>query len=335
MGLEAEWLDQEFSDFVPAIINDPLFEAALTAAEFYAQFQREAQKARGLILEGDVNTDINIALEGLNVFIELLRKTINDVINTGVFLLIIPPGQGGLARMRNFVRTALLNVRDPKRPTFSDEAFIWATGGLAFGFDVPRAQEAFTVITKVITSNVKMKRAALAERLETLGGVAPSYYKNQLAGDAGPIEKSPWQRARLSDLTPGLNEVLVKASSYLLTVQNSATVSTKDSFLDFANQQYSLTVGLIEEITNAISFLVNTLEKFPILVFGAKTPVVGGLNELISAVDRDFYNVDLHPELEPVTDISLTTGYFIVGGAPSLEAATAEYETVKGIYNLT
>lgn len=333
MALEVDWFEKSFIDFTPPVVAGLQSSGVLDAVKAYANIQRAIQKASALILSDDLSTAINPQIEIINAVLDDLQNVTADIINTGMYLLIVPPGPGGLERMKRFVKTSLLNARDPRRPTFSQDATVFAIGGLAFALDLPGIQEAFTVITNVITNNVLQRRAADAEKLENLQGLAPSYFKNQLAGDAGPIEPSPWQSVRLSDQTPALQDILFKANSMLASLSNSVTVSTVDSYKNFADRQYLLAISLVQEVDAAIKVMTDSLEDFPIKIFGA-LPATGGLGALIDAVETEIYDVSQHPELEGITDNTLTAGFFYVGGGPDASLVTEQYNLVKGIYKL-
>lgn len=337
MALVVNWTAANFSDYVPDVVTsltEPLPGApggVLDYVTLYANVQRAIQLAKAATFSTDILAGINPAIEAINLFLKQTKTATNDLFNTGLYFLLIPPGPGGLARTKRFVKTALLNARDPRRPTFSQDAFVYLQGGLVYTLDFPSIHEAFTVTTNVLLSNIQLKRAAGAEILSALQGIAPSFYKNQLAGFAGPIEQSPWVSVRLTDLIPGLGDILIQSNSLLQGLSQSVTTNSLQSYLDFANRQFSLVNSLILKIQDALDTLGNALEDFPLLACGAP-PAEGGLNALILAVEEDLFNPAVHPELEPVKDNTLTMGFIMVGGSVSLDAANTGYNALKTIF---
>lgn len=343
MALQANWHSIEFSDFIPPVVSALLASPPniLGVVDAYSIAKRALQLAAAAKFIPDITlpTPQDLQIAAISLFLDALRKATLDLANTGMYLLLIPPESGGVAqlggltRMKRFIKTSLLNSRDPRRPFFSSDAYVFAAGGLAYGVDIPAVQEAFTVTTNVLTSNIQQKRAAGVETLQTLQGVARSYFKNQLTGDAGPVERSVWQSMRLTDLTPGLNDILLGANSLLQGLSQSVTLKSVQSYFDFADRQFRLVTGLLDKIQSALAIMNSALEQFPILMFGA-APSQGGLDALISATVDDFYNPVKHPELIPVKDNTFTTGFLLVGGAPSPSVAETQYNLLKGIYQL-
>lgn len=347
MALEVNWSEGNLEDLIPDFIQD--LEAADFGglADLYANLKK-AEKAVAAVKFAQAAIDAagvaSAEILALTALIDLANDAITDFVNTGIYFLAIPPLTGDTQTFSNYIRSALLNQRDPRRPVFSSTATIMGFGGFAFSVDNFVTELAFDSIKKGIISKEDIQRALDIRNLPKRDGLSQSYFKNVLAGTARPIKDSPWAVIKISDIVPGLEDVAISVKSFLLGLKNSVQVSALQSYLNFAQRYVNNVTAIIESIKSTIDFLKNSLDSLPLRIFDIP-PAVGGTVELSLALSG-FFDPSEHTELQDVGAPIFITGFFIMAGtnltADSGEAAfnvgkasvEAKYDVLKILFDV-
>lgn len=303
-----------------------------------------------------------LLLDSMNVIIEKTRKFLTDMRATGVYVLpvgirkssqkMVPltaatpvinfledvqnPNDGiagyghpgGLQGLKSFIRTALLNARDPSRPNFADTAYIGSMSFFGYGLDAIAAARIAKIVEFLVVFSDENKRAALLENFDRdvgkeanddinriVGPFADAFTVNRLANTARDVAPAAWIHRNLNQLLPRqVEDGFIIADQFLVALQRSLgaiqnVISRLVKMLVKALHEIQATLQAIKDL---ISFLDLLLEHFPVVTMFS-SPQSGGTLELANSLD-EWFDSAIHQELKEIKDTSYTVGFMLVYG---------------------
>jgi len=267
----------------------------------------------------------------INQLIAQVEDLINSVRETGASLLIVPPGVGGVQRIEQQFRLALLNEADGSRPTFglpatrqgtAPTSFVGVLGAFINGPDFKDIQEGFDLLNNVFAFIDKVKSISLNvfevikdDPSRALDFFFPNYQNQVNAGTARPIGVPRWITIRLVDLIPGADDALSEATDYLNGVSDWVPKSAATEFLDFLSRQIARATAFVDSINSSINQINGAFVGLPAQVF-IVTPFEGSTLDLAAAAS-DIFNPAKNTGLQAVSAQSYTAGVLCVFGGPS------------------
>lgn len=289
----------------------------------------------------------------LRPIIEDLRERIQDFRKTGIYMLplgfrlgkqgVVSAGDdfpfltGGRDALKNAIRAAVLNDRDPGRPPFGNDAYVGGIGVFAFGPDAAIIRVAKDLLEKAFIGDDAVAQAAagLVKYTRTLGdtrffteGFKDAYQQYRDANTITPQTYTPWISRTLQDLVPGVGAFLLRVEAALngilavsLKIRLAAEIL---AVIQAALQEIALLLRIIEDI---VKFLDLILTRFPVLIMRFE-PQIGGVRGLARDLD-DWFNPSLHPELADFSPNAYAAGMLFLAGFPSFEDADDTSGTIE------
>lgn len=311
------------------------------------------------IVEGILSRAFDLALGGfIRPIIEDLRDRIRDLRKTGVYML--PVGfhaganatvgsvqitrpdtvrdlgvRGGLQGLKNHLRTAFLNERDPRWPGLSHNAFVCGTGVFAFGLDMSAIDTVADLIEKGFMSDPMLRSCQDLEKYAvglTADGLTSTFkdafdsYRS--AQSAKFFQKSRWSSLTLEELLPTeFSDFLIKLEA---TLNGILALTFKVNLFQKYIAVIKATIVRIQEmlalVQSVIAFLDLLLVRFPVAIF--QFDGVGGMPGMADALD-DWFDPQKHPELSDVPPGSMMIGLLLMAGSTS----AAELDENRAIIN--
>lgn len=326
--LTVEWEDANLQQFLPGEITSladilPPFQAFLEAVGLAKQTSVAlSQKFPPPTFTPDP------LLVGIQATLDTLRELTEDLINTGVSVLFVPVTTGGLRAHSRFIRANLLNSRDPRRPDFSDDAYVAGFGMLGFGIDNLAVDQIKRSFEGAFLTDENTQRIADKVRLERVGKFFDPFKKNKIAGTAKPIPDSPWVTLRASDFIPKAGEVLNKVQSFLASLQSHIDSEQITKYIKFIDQTLTQVAETITAVDDVLNFINESFPDLPLKFYSFRAQS-GGTDAVANSI-ASWMNPALQPELEDVPGDAYTTGVFVMWGAPTFEEVQATYEFWQG-----
>jgi len=136
MGDFPDWKSLTLADLIPALGDLQTILDAINAGH-------EALKVTHDQLKADVNQKVSQLEDIIDSTVDGLNTLKQNIDNTGIFLLFVPPDLtgGGLPQFQTTLSLSLSDVDDPSRPQFAETAFITGFVVLAGGPSLSEAQE--------------------------------------------------------------------------------------------------------------------------------------------------------------------------------------------------
>jgi len=259
----------------------------------------------------------------ISAALEALDNLLNDLINTGGFLLVIPPQRGGLNGFGNFVRVALSNDRLIDRPRFTEDAFVAAFGGFAFAPDNLVAQTFATTFNRFLSADEFIRRKSGVEALVSTATFRAHDTKFKLARSASPIEDGPWVSVSAAKFIPKAGDLVADISSYLRGINRQVKSNPFDDFIRLTDQIIANADQFADDIEETADFIDASFPDLPIKFFKVD-PQSGGTDAVFEST-KDWFNRQAHIEdLEDVPENSFITGFFVYIGGPDLSTVTEQ-----------
>lgn len=321
--IDVEWSDSNMEEFIPediiALVEEvlvPVTSFVSDAAEASAVLAEAAK-----LLSSAIPPTPDPLLLGIQALVNQLDDLLNDLVNTGGSLLLVPPFTAGLKRFSNFIRRELVNTRNAEVPNFSKSAYIGAWGVMAHAPDVVGIQAIYNDLVLGVSVDETISRKLNIPSLISTANFAAHDLKFKLARTAAPQEDTPWVTMQASQFIPKSGEIVRSISQYLVGINSQIARNPLDEFIDLSNQVAATAQAFSDDLQRTADFIDAVFPDIPIKLFKA-SPTIGGTEALTLSL-LDWFDADQHTELSDVSDNAYTAGYIIVYGAPSLAQAQA------------
>lgn len=350
-----------FGDELRAFIQNDALQTSTAALKAILEIETGAARIAEIAAVTGV---VNPVTAVLALLIDNLRKRIEDVRKTGIYMLpiglqteanttilggsvTVPTGitssfstSGGLNGVQRYIRKNLRNRRDPARPNFSEEAYVGGFGFIAFGLDKATLDKVKDLITKGFFSDAMTRRKAGLETFAATTDLTKvftsAYEANRIALTARPIPDSPWIFTNVGKMLPAsvFNDPLIALEGLLvgiLAILGAADALFK-KFLSFVQATLKQIEDLIRILNDVIELLDLLFLRFPLAIFSFE-PQLGGTKAIEDSLSDWFSSA--RPQLNDVPDNSFMVGLFTMFGAPGLSEVQVTRDILGAIVSFS
>lgn len=294
----------------------------------------------------------------IRVIVQNITARIEDLRKTGIYMLPIgfsigPPGSIkvtgkdvtvptatlnaviGLGGLRNTLSLALLNARDPHRPSFGPDAYTSGTLIVGFGLQADAVELIRQLFESVFFRPVvlaAMNLQAFYANSNPQKTFNDAYEAYRLANSPISPAVTPWTFQTVETMLPAvfgdfLLEVEARLNA-LLTL--SISLKGLDAFVKLVQAALQEIQDLLRLLDSLLVFLNLLLTKFPILQF--RWSSVGGAAEIAASLN-DWFDPSQHPELKDVASNSYMVGVMLLEGSPSVDTSDSQSAIISKLLN--
>lgn len=273
---------------------------------------------------------------------------IEDVRNTGIHLLVVPPSSGGSEHFARHLEMCLRDEGHPERPQFSQSAYLVVYGLLM------ESEDAGTVLTNfnnLMAIFVQTQAAAdlllpffpgqpgaFQKTRELVDETNPQevlsfvehFFKNQLNNTARPLDRCLWRSQTVNDLLPLSAQDILKRSQR--TLEGIAVWAASDPFsayLVFLERILTELTAQITAITDSLAAMLSLFVDTEVRSFEV-SPFTGGTAALADGTSDIFGQAS---EFTPSPNSSITGGLVWVGGSATQAGAQAILDTFNMLFH--
>lgn len=283
----------------------------------------------------------------LRPIVEDVRNRIRDIRKTGIYMLPIGfkanvglggaqiewPGSpldigidGGLGGLKNALRLAFLDERDPCWPALSDSAGVAGTLFVAFGLDA----------TAIQTVRDLLKKGFMSDQMLNACQDMETFWNGMSADGLDKAFKDGFNRYRIQETarygTTGvwsslsLERVLPdEFSTFLIRIEAALNgllamlvrIQLLKQFLAVLTATIERIEAILAIVQSVLAFLQLLLVRFPVamMTFG---PSTGGMRGMADSLDS-WFDAAAHPEIDDVPSNSKILAVLFLLGCPTLE----------------
>lgn len=324
--ISAQWSEVNLEEFVPTPIIDLVESVAEPILEFVGDAAALARTQAQLLKLTTANvvaaTDPVIA--AIAATLTSLDNTLNDLINTGAGLVIVPPQLGGLANFGNALRVALTNTRLQNRPTISEQGYVAGFGALAYAPDLVTIRAYHNDIVGAIAADDYLKLKLGLTELERTGSFQRHDLKYKLARSAGPQPDAPWTSVSAGKFIPKSAQLVGNISAYLQGVSTKAKTDPIDRFITSVDRFITNVDSVLEQLQQTVDFIENAFPDLPLKLWRV-SPQAGGTQSVADST-RVWLDKTTNTILQDVPNNAFVTGFFVLIGATELVTVQANYD---------
>lgn len=330
------WSQFDLSDMIPGILET--IDDALGPLDAAYQVVGNAAIAAALLNSGFnlAAGTINAAFAALVTVRDQVRQLLQDIKNSGVSLLSVPPRDGGPSAFGNEVRVHLLNTADPRRPVLSDASFTGSWGAFATAPSNVDCDELFESIVGFTHFKEEFKAASGFEEVKPSLELNLSHNLQLLRGSAALpppfFQESAWLTATIKDFVPGMEELFRIVDAMFTSLINAAGFVTPKvlRYIDFINAQLARFTALITGLQTLIDSvrLLFTQVNFNLFTI----PVFQGGTDMLSQFIPSAFDPAQQAGIANVEANSWATGFIFVYGGVDETIATNPQTVFSSIF---
>jgi len=322
------WVSASLTELFPEVF-EPLVAALEDSAEAITDalvFVRDAVVVFEDLIPFPISSVAGLSFEQLLADIQAL---LFDLVNAGIFLLLVEPDIGGSTVFSGKVTRSLFNEDDPNRPQISDNGFMGAVTIVGAAPTLAGVQDVIQSISTAFLGAPRLSQAQIG--LDAIPSPTPIFEPHFTNRFTGEDVRERWMSATVLQAIPEAEELMQRLQDMVAGFQDLIQQNPLSRYVAFLESRINQILASISQLRDILDGMAAAFDSTPVTVM-LIDPEVGGTNQF----DINFTQA-FAPTVPGAPQLNLDTfvgGIILAVGGPSLSPVQSSYDTMLDVYGL-